>query len=403
MAHLLWKHLVNCRYYALRNQMRIQKVKADARSGLQPSPPPSPPQPVAPLSPPSSAGGGVGVGGGDGVGGRSGAGSEGISGRRQRIPAFEQGRVLAAEPPEPRMEQAPSRPPRSRLRAFSKTAAGLGKPLPEKLTAASANGEAQQRLASRQTKADEAEAAWLKARFRPFPSILRWPTVPCFACICCMTGLIQGAAAILVAHKTAPRRAVAVAVAGAAIAVGVLLLLWAQLVVFARRHAHLMWAPTPAPTTPSEVRDPALRLVSTARRRVLTHSSQQQISRSISRRSTRRIEQSPALDRTKGSFTTHGHREHESTEPERTERLLASPLTLFPPTASDTYESVAVTVLYKSRGDRKHALAYHLGRLSVQVRHTPVHVKQHTMHAHAHMHVQMHLGLACVHQTSPPI
>ena len=42
-----------------------------------------------------------------------------------------------------------------------------------------------------------------------------------------------------------------------------------------------------------------------------------------------------------------------------------------PPTASGAYESVAVTVLYKSRGDRKHALAYHLGRLSVQVRHTP--------------------------------
>ena len=376
MAHLLWKHLVNCRYYALRNQMRTQKVKADASSGLQPSPPPSPPQPVAPLPPPSSAGGGVGGGGGDGggdgVGGsRSGAGSEGISGRRQRIPAFEQGRVLAAEPPEPRMDQAPSRPPRSRLRAFSKTAARLGKPLPEKLTAASANGEAQQRLASRQTKADEAEAVWLKARFRPFPSILRWPTVPCFACICCMSGLLQGATAILVVHKTAPRRAVAVAVAGAAIVLGLLLLLWAQLLVFARRHAHLMWAPTPAPTTPSEVRDPALRLVSTARRRVLTHSSQQQISRSISRRSTRRIEQSPALDRTKGSFTTHGHREHESTEPERTERLLANPLALFPPTAwpSDAYETVAVTVLYKSRGDRKHALAYHLGRLSVQVRH----------------------------------
>ena len=65
---------------------------------------------------------------------------------------------------------------------------------------------------------------------------------------------------------------------------------------------------------------------------------------------------------------------HESAEPGRTERLLANPLALFPPTASDAYESVAVTVLYKSRGDRKHAMVYHLGRLSVQVRVIHVHV-----------------------------
>jgi hypothetical protein len=91
----------------------------------------------------------------------------------------------------------------------------------------------------------------------------------------------------------------------------------------------------------------------------------------------------------KGAFTTRGHREHENAEPERTERLLlAKPLALFPTTASDAYESVAVTVLYKSRGDRKHALTYHLGRLSVQVRHTPIHVK-HIMHAHIHMHMPM--------------
>ena len=266
-------------------------------------------------------------------------------------------------------------------------AARLGKPLPKELTAARARGEAQQRPASRQAKSEEAEAESLKARFRPFPSFLRWPTAPCFACICCMSGLLQGATAILVAHKTASRRAVAVATAAAAIAVGVLLLLWAQLVVFARRHAHLMWAPTPAPTAPSEVRDPALRLVSTIRRRILTHISQQRVSRSISRRSTRRIEQNPALDRTKGAFTTHGHREHENTEPERTERLLANPVALLLPTASDAYESVAMTVLYKSRGDRKHALAYHLGRLSVQVRHTPARQTAHYAYAHAHMHV----------------
>jgi hypothetical protein len=182
-----------------------------------------------------------------------------------------------------------------------------------------------------------------------------------------------------------------------------LLLLWAQLVVFARRHAHLMWAPTTAPTTPSEVRDPALRLVSTIRRRTLTHISQQRVSRSISRRSTRRIEQNPALDRMKGAFTTHGHREHENTEPERTERLLANPVALLPPTASDAYESVAMTVLYKSRGDRKHALAYHLGRLSVQVRHTPASQTAHFACTCTHARANASWARMCVHQTSPPI
>jgi len=397
--------------------MRIQKGKADGGSGLQPGPPPSPP-PLIPALPPRSSAAAADAAAAaaadaaadadaDAAAGRSGAGSgERISGRRQRTPAFEQGRVLAAEPPqppEPRMEPSPSRPPRSRLRALSKTAARLGKPLPKQLTAARARGEAQQRPASRQAKSEEAEAESLKARFRPFPSFLRWPTAPCFACICCMSGLLQGATAILVAHKTASRRAVAVATAAAAIAVGVLLLLWAQLVVFARRHAHLMWAPTPAPTAPSEVRDPALRLVSTIRRRILTHISQQRVSRSISRRSTRRIEQNPALDRTKGAFTTHGHRAHENTEPERTERLLANPVALLPPTASDAYESVAVTVLYKSRGDRKHALAYHLGRLSVQVRHTPARQTAHYACTCTHARANASWARMCVHQTSPPI
>ncbi len=281
-------------------------------------------------------------------------------GLEQRLTTFEPGRVLA--PPDLSkscMESNLSRPPRPRLRPRSKTAARLAKPLSRKLTGARARGEEQQRPASRQTA------------FRPFPSLLRWPTAPCFACICCMTGLLQDATTILVAHKTAPRRAVAAAAVGAAIVFGLLLLLWTQLVVFARRHARLLWVPKKAPTTPSEVTDPALRLVSTMRRSVLRGSSQQQVSNGLRRRSSVLIEQSPALDREKGAFAGHRHHEHESAEPERTERLLANPLALFPPTASDAYESVAVTVLYKSRGDLKHAMAYHLGRLSVQVRSTP--------------------------------
>ena len=57
----------------------------------------------------------------------------------------------------------------------------------------------------------------------------------------------------------------------------------------------------------------------------------------------------------------------QSKEPERTERLLANPLALFPPVGSDAFESIAVTVLFKCRGDRKH-VGYHLLKLTAQVK-----------------------------------
>ena len=109
-----------------------------------------------------------------------------------------------------------------------------------------------------------------KIKFYPFPGILRWPTLPCFVCVCCLSGLLQSAVTILAAHKTAPRHALVFAFAAVGIAVGVLLLLWTQLVLFARRHLRHMWVPERAPDAPKEVADPALRLVSTVRRRLLT-------------------------------------------------------------------------------------------------------------------------------------
>ena len=128
--------------------------------------------------------------------------------------------------------------------------------------------------------------------------------------------------------------------------------------------------PERAPHAPKEVADPALRLVSTVRRRLLTsmaitatkvrqlaasleqrpgspdrptlrHASRpvlkrssfaargsMRISTAISRRSMVRIEERPALNRARGAFIAQGEREHESKEPARTERLLANPLAL---------------------------------------------------------------------------
>ena len=199
-------------------------------------------------------------------------------------------------------------------------------------------------------------------------------------CICCLSGLLHSAVTIFIAHKTAPLYALALAITAVAIALGVLLLLWVQLILFARRHLRHMWVPERAAAAPSEVDDPALRIVGLARRRLLTLNSspvrivphpksspaakarqarweQKRSSRrsmsprastfnlgaAVSRRSLVRIEQKPYLHRARGAFLAQGSREHESKEPERTERLLANPFALFPPTGQDAFESIAVT------------------------------------------------------------
>ena len=239
------------------------------------------------------------------------------------------------------------------------------------------------------TRTQRSNGSKTKIKFFPFPALLRWPTLPLFVCVCCLSGLLHDAMKILIHRKQAPQHALAFAIAALVIALGVLLLLWVQLILFARRHLLHMWVPERAPAAPSEVDDPALRLVSTARRRILTLGSpssspssspcsrvpkhlsspvdaaavaarkarwEQKLSESpsskrsslslgaaVSRRSLVRIEQKPYLHRARGAFLAQGSREHESKDPERTERLLANPFALFPPTGQDAFESIAVT------------------------------------------------------------
>ena len=183
-------------------------------------------------------------------------------------------------------------------------------------------------------------------------------------CICCLSGLLHSAICILIAHKTAPFYALALAITAVAIALGVLLLLWVQLILFARRHLRHMWVPERAAAAPSEVEDPALRIVGLARRRLLTLNSKPvriaphpkpSPAEEARQRSLTRIEQKPYLHRARGAFLAQGSREHESKEPERTERLLANPFALFPPTGQDAFESIAVTALLERdrQGDRQ--------------------------------------------------
>ena len=201
-------------------------------------------------------------------------------------------------------------------------------------------------------------------------------------CICCLSGLLHSAITILIHRKEAALYALALASAAVAIALGVLLLLWVQLILFARRHLRHMWVPERVAAAPSEVDDPALRIVGLARQRLLTlnsspakiaphpkssPASQKRASRrsmsprastfslgaAVSRRSLIRIEQKPYLHRARGAFLAQGSREHESKEPERTERLLANPFALFPPTGQDAFESIAVRGPLGTTGDRQ--------------------------------------------------
>ena len=165
-----------------------------------------------------------------------------------------------------------------------------------------------------------------KIRFYPFPSWLRWPTVPLYVCICCLSGLVQSAfAGFSLCGENL------ISILPLAIVVVVLVLMWTQLVVFHSRHRQAMW-------------------------------------RSNKQQQPQQPDADKGLDRAqqwqRGEFAKDNS---ETCEPERTERLLAKPLLFFPRCAADAYESVAVTVLFRCRGDAKHAMAYHMGKLSAQL------------------------------------
>ena len=165
-----------------------------------------------------------------------------------------------------------------------------------------------------------------KIRFYPFPSWLRWPTVPLYVCICCLSGLVQSAfAGFSLCGQNF------ISIFPLAIVVVVLVLMWTQLVVFHCRHRRAMW-------------------------------------RSNKQQQPQQPDADKGLDRAqqwqRGEFAKD---KSETCEPERTERLLAKPLLFFPRCAADAYESMAVTVLFRCRGDAKHAMAYHMGKLSAQL------------------------------------
>ena len=171
-------------------------------------------------------------------------------------------------------------------------------------------------------------------KFYPFPALLRWPTVPLFICVCCLTGLLHSAFA---GFTTCSGRFVTIV--PLAIVLAVLVLMWTQLLVFHRRHRRAMWRSG----------------------KQQQQEQQQQDGDKASVRAWRRLSK---MQQPRGEFIKD---ESEALEPARTERALAHPLRFFPVHAADAHESVAVNVLFKCRGDAKHAMAYHMGKLTAQL------------------------------------
>jgi len=169
-------------------------------------------------------------------------------------------------------------------------------------------------------------------KFYPFPSWLRWPTVPLYVCVCCLSGLVQSSFA---GFSDCGRNFMTMV--PLAIVMAVLVLMWTQLVVFHCRHRRAMWR---------------------------SDKEQQQMQPDGDKRQDRPQWLLSAMRQRCGAFVKNAS---DMCEPERTERLLAKPLLFFPRRAADAYESLAVTVLFMCRGDAKHAMAYQMGKLSAQL------------------------------------
>ena len=106
-----------------------------------------------------------------------------------RLSMFEQGRVLESpELPAPR----------------TRTSSSWARPEGTPAVPSGVEDEAEVGQDSPPPLTEADEAALHKVKFRAFPRLLRWPTAPCLVCVCCLSGLLQGAFAILVTHETVP-------------------------------------------------------------------------------------------------------------------------------------------------------------------------------------------------------
>ena len=331
-AHILWKHVLNGRYYDGANLDGDGKLsRGEQQKAL--SPPPSPPDEAG--AQPNSPQGGARC--------RSLAStkskgsltslvrsSKALVAKRNRPQGLRSGRlapVPAGAPPLSKVSTAKflaslnqgasvvRRGPSCNALARARSSRSV--PTSSVASSSRATGEVT-------TENNQPEVA--KIRFYPFPSWLRWPTVPLYVCICCLSGLVQSAfAGFSLCGENL------ISILPLAIVVVVLVLMWTQLVVFHSRHRRAMW-------------------------------------RSNKKQQPQQPDADKGLDRAqqwqRGEFAKD---QTETCEPERTERLLAKPLLFFPRCAADAYESVAVTVLFRCRGDAKHAMAYHMGKLSAQL------------------------------------
>ena len=360
-AHILWKYILNGRYY-LHLLLNSANVDGDGKLSREKqqkalSPPPSPPdESGAQLNSPQGGGSSRALALARSKGSLTNLvrSSKALLGKQRRQQGLREGKLApipAGAPPLSKVSTAkflsslsrgsssvrrgPSCNALARARALSSVASSSrAEDLRGHDSTADRDGrttgdvttENNQPEIAKRLEFEGPNKSGMQIRFYPFPSWLRWPTIPLYVCICCLSGLVQSAfASFSLCGQNF------ISILPLVIVVVVLALMWTQLVVFHCRHRQAMWR----------------------------SNKQQQL---------RQPDGDKWLDRAqrwqRGEFAKD---KRETCEPERTERLLAKPLLFFSRCPADAYESMAVTVLFRCRGDAKHAMAYHMGKLSAQL------------------------------------
>ena len=359
-AHILWKYILNGRYY-LHLLLNSANVDGDGKLSREKqqkalSPPPSPPdESGAQLNSPQGGGSSRALALARSKGSLTNLvrSSKALLGKQRRQQGLREGKLApipAGAPPLSKVSTAkflsslsrgsssvrrgPSCNALARARALSSVASSSrAEDLRGHDSTADRDGrttgdvatENNQPKIAKRLEVEGPTKSGIQIRFYPFPSWLRWPTIPLYVCICCLSGLVQSAfASFSLCGQNF------ISILPLVIVVVVLALMWTQLVVFHCRHRQAMWR--------SNKQQP----------------QQPDADKGLDR----------ALRWQRGEFAKD---KSETCEPERTERLLAKPLLFFPRCAADAYESMAVTVLFRCRGDAKHAMAYHMGKLSAQL------------------------------------
>ena len=194
-------------------------------------------------------------------------------------------------------------------------------------------------------------------RFLPYPSAFVFPGLLLVVTSVLLTGIVQNAVTVLASGEAnaacggAGRWCMCKVLAAIALAIAAayILLTVVVLSLFNYKYRAVTWQPIKPSRKPSNVEDPLFRLLSNIRARIC---------------SCRLNEERVVLDRHRGEFTRPPK---ETTESERTERLLARPLALVRSNASDTLDAYGYSMMARAGGSTGASTSFELSVIIAQL------------------------------------